>query len=135
MDYGLFRRFEKLEPAERYPRTTLERGLFLVELEFASEGATRSVPVTCEMERSGFGEVLRLHVPQTSQHLSPEALQKLVAQLRQAQPPIQVHHGSSPDRLSFEFVSGEAQQRASVPGALIFKPSGELATLVVRLRG
>lgn len=132
MDYGLFRRFEKIDVTKRFPRASQENGFFLVELHFASEGETRSVPVQLELERSGFGEVLRLHVVEAMTQLTPKTLVSLREGLKEAEPPIQLD--ASFDRLTLTFIDGEAKTKRVTSGALIFDGQDRICTIVARLR-
>jgi hypothetical protein len=132
MDYGLFGTFEKID-ANSYPRTAQERGLFLLELRFVSEGETRSVPVTWTVDRSRFGEVVRLGLPRASTVISTLEVSKARETLARATPPVQVTNPDEGDRLSFVFINEEGVQQKSYPGALIFDAQGQLATLLVRL--
>lgn len=134
MDYGLFRKFEKIDRAAAYPRTSQENGFFLVELRFVADGETRSVPATFEVERSAFGEILRVHIEAMSKGLDAFALAALEKQLEHAAPVIELDQDLAMDRLTLHFVEGAAQSKRRCSGALIFDGQGKPASIMIRLR-
>jgi hypothetical protein len=130
MDYGLFRSFEKIQ-STTLPRTTQERGLFLLELRFSKEGATRSVPVQFRVFRSAFGEVARLTLAKAASEEILKFNPALTETLANAEPPVRVAVDNG--EITFVFLEQPSSEEHVRSGALIFDPQNELATLVVRL--
>ncbi len=135
MDYHQFKTYEKVTNAAGFPRTRQEQGLFLLELEFCSEGETRSAPVTMKAEFSGFGDVCRLTVHNFSAYASREEAAHLQSQLIQTDPPIHATFNADGDHLSIEFLNNPPQRQRQVSGTLIFDSKNHLVTIVAQLRG
>jgi hypothetical protein len=131
MDYGLFRRFEKIGAAT-LPRTVQERGLYLVELRQCLEKETRSVPVQWQVGRSGFGEVVEL-VLENADRVDPAAFERDRSLFERVDPPVTFVRDESRQTVTFTIINEPPKRKHTAKGALITDEAGQLVTIFVQL--
>jgi hypothetical protein len=133
MDYGLFRRYEKIAGDDAFPKALHQNGLFLLELRYSKDAPTRSIHVPMRLDLSAFGEITGITVENLSLYAGSDALESLRSALKGVEP-LRVDYDPAEETLRIRLIDDVAHRQKNVQGSFVFNDRGELATVMARLR-